>query len=173
MNRILVVATLIAVTSAMPLGAQGRGQSNRPGEVQSRGQGQSRATRPDGRDDRRDRDNRYERRDRDGTRRFIDRNGLECVEKSSMKNGRRSYDLKCREPRRNNGRSVLPPARGQDRSRACVDANLDGRCDYDGVGRRYPASLSDRVGALILGQGARTDEIDNWMELLRYRAGVR
>ena len=115
-------------------------------------------------------DDRYGRDDDDGTtRRFIDRNGLICEEKAVMKNGKRSYDLKCREPKgRNEQGTNWPPVRAQDDDRYCVDANRDGRCD-SGTTRGYPSTLPDMIGAVVYGQGQRTPDVSRWLGTGRYQ----
>ena len=111
-------------------------------------------------------DDRYEDRDDDRTtRRFIDRNGLECEEKAVTKNGKRSYDLKCREPK--NSRKNAGAARGQDDG-YCIDANRDGRCDVS-TGRGYPATLPEMIDAVIYGKGQRTDDVAQWLGIGRYQ----
>ena len=135
----------------------------------------------DGRYDRDDRDGRYDRDDRDGRdddwsrddrngkRRFIDRNGMECEEKAVTKNGKRSYDLKCREPKgRKRDESSWPPARAQDGDRYCDDLNRDGRCDVTS-NRGYPTTLPEMIGAVVYGQGQRTDEVSRWLGAGRYQ----
>ena len=111
-------------------------------------------------------------RDKDGdrtTRRFIDRNGLECEEKAVMTNGKRSYDLKCREPKRGTrGNDSWPPVRAQDAGRYCVDANRDARCD-SGSARGYPTTLPEMIGAIVYGQGQRTSEVSQWLGAGRYQ----
>jgi hypothetical protein len=126
-----------------------------------------------GRNDGRDNDGWYDRNDRDDdrtTRRFIDRNGLECEEKAVTKNGRRSYDLKCREPKggRKQQAGNWPPARAQDDDDYCADANRDGRCD-SGMTRGYPTTLPDMIGAIVYGQGQRTDDVSRWLGNGRYQ----
>jgi hypothetical protein len=130
---------------------------------------QGRGSDDDDRDDRRDRDDdRWDRDDDDSdTRRFIDRNGMECEEKRVVKDGRRSYDLKCREPK--GGRRTQNgnwPVSVDDRY--CVDANRDGRCD-SGMNRGYPSTLPDMIGAVVFGQGERTDEVARWLGTGRYQ----
>ena len=125
----------------------------------------------DGWDDRYDRDN--DRDDDRTTRRFIDRNGLICEEKAVTKNGRRSYDLKCREPKGNdrrdrNGDWSNWPVGGQDDDRYCVDTNRDGRCDA-GAERGYPATLPEMIGAIVYGQGQRSDDVARWLGAGHYR----
>jgi hypothetical protein len=125
------------------------------------------------RTDRDDRDDdRYGRDDEDDdrtTRRFIDRNGLECEEKAVTKNGKRSYDLKCREPKHRKGdRGGWPPVSARDDDRYCVDANRDGRCDA-GAGRGYPTTLPEMIGAIVYGQGQRTDDVSRWLGAGRYQ----
>ncbi len=122
-----------------------------------------------GSDDRYDRNDRYDRDDDDrNTRRFIDRNGLVCEEKAVTKNGKRSYDLKCREPDRRDGDWRDRPVRAQDDDRYCVDANRDGRCD-NGAERGYPATLPEMIGAIVYGQGQRSDDVTRWLGAGRYQ----
>jgi hypothetical protein len=216
MNRTILFAALVGVTAALPLEAQGRGQSQSRIQTQGRGpiavppgqwpsDGRCRiwidglptnrqpnetdsatarrtvpangrvlegASRTSGnRDDRYGRTDRYGRNDDDdrSTRRFIDRNGLECEEKAVTKNGRRSYDLKCREPKRRNRQGDnWPPVRAQDGDRYCVDTNRDGRCD-SGTGRGYPTTLPDMIGAIVFGQGQRTADVSRWLGTGRYQ----
>jgi hypothetical protein len=181
MNRTILFAALVGVTAALPLEAQGRGQSQSRGQTQGRGPIEVPPGRDDryGRTDRYGRDDRYDndRDDRNGrnddrdrsTRRFIDRNGLECEEKAVTKNGRRSYDLKCREPKRRNRQGdSWPPVRAQDGDRYCVDTNRDGRCD-SGTGRGYPTTLPDMIGAIVFGQGQRTADVSRWLGTGRYQ----
>jgi hypothetical protein len=125
--------------------------------------------RPDG-VDRDDRDGRYGRDDDDdrSTRRFIDRNGLECEETAVTKNGRRSYDLKCREPKRRNDRGGDWPVSARDDGRYCEDVNRDGRCDT-GTTRGYPTTLPDMIGAIVYGQGQRTADVARWVGTGRYQ----
>ena len=114
-------------------------------------------------------DDRYGRDDDRTTRRFIDRNGLECEEKAVTKNGKRSYDLKCREPKhRNEARGGWPPVSVRDDDRHCVDTNRDGRCD-SGTGRGYPTTLPEMIGAIVYGQGQRTDDVSRWLGAGRYQ----
>jgi len=105
------------------------------------------------------------------SRTFINSDGLECVEKSRMdRNGRRSYDLSCKEPKGSRGlgrgRGNAPDDR---RSRVCVDANRDGMCDqgWEANGR-YPSKLPDMIGAMQYTQGRRTKEITNWLGTGQY-----
>ena len=123
-------------------------------------------------DDDRDRSRRAEDRDNDDddgrTRRYIDRNGLECEEKAVTKNGRRSYDLKCREPKVKKDRDDNGTRRPDDDQRFCIDADRDGRCDA-GIGRGYPSTLPEMLGALAFGQGTRTDEVERWLGTGRYQ----
>ena len=122
-------------------------------------------------DDRYDRDDRYGRDDDDRTtRRFIDRNGLLCEEKAVTKNGKRSYDLKCRErdKRDRDGDWRDWPVRAQDDDRYCVDTNRDGRCD-SGAERGYPATLPEMIGAIVYGQGQRSDDVSRWLGAGRYQ----
>lgn len=92
-------------------------------------------------------------------RTYIDANGLECEEHSRIKaNGDREYDLKCREQKQNRGRRL---GRNDD---TCFDRNRDGRCDVDwDTGRTYPATLPDMIGAILFGQGRRTDDVTRWL----------
>ncbi len=109
--------------------------------------------------------------DRDGTRRFIDRNGMECEEKAVTKKGKRSYDLKCREPKKGRKQEPganWPPVRAQDGDRNCDDFNRDGRCDVRS-GRGYPTTLPEMIGAVVYGQGQRTDEVSRWLGAGRYQ----
>jgi hypothetical protein len=100
------------------------------------------------------------------TRTFINSDGLECVEKSKMdRNGRRSYDLKCKEPKGSRGlgrgRGNVPDDR---RERTCVDVNRDGRCDEGWeTNGRYPSRLPDMIGAMLFAQGRRPSEVTNWL----------
>ena len=125
-------------------------------------------------DDRYGRSDRYERDDDDRddddrtTRRFIDRNGLVCEEKAVTKNGKRSYDLKCREPNRRDDDWRDWPVRAQDDDRYCVDTNRDGRCD-SGAERGYPATLPEMIGAIVYGQGQRSDDVTRWLGAGRYQ----
>jgi hypothetical protein len=133
----------------------------------------------DNRDDRYGRSDRYGRNENDRdddrtTRRFIDRNGLECEEKAVTKNGKRSYDLKCREPKHRNQQNrdgqypSWPPVRAQDDDRYCVDTNRDGRCD-SGTTRGYPTTLPDMIGAIVYGKaGQRTADVSRWLGTGRY-----
>lgn len=109
-------------------------------------------------------------RDQTRTRTFIDRNGLECEEKSSVNgSGKRKYDLKCREPKSNRGRGRTDRT-DRDRTRACIDANRDGRCDREWeIGSPYPATLPDMIGALLFTQGRRTQDMTRWLGTGRYR----
>jgi hypothetical protein len=107
------------------------------------------------------------------TRTFINSDGLECVEKSRMdRHGRRSYDLKCKEPKGSRG---LARGRGNGsydgRPRVCVDANRDGLCDREGWDPtgRYPSKLPDMVGAMLFTQGRRTKEVTNWLGTGQYQ----
>ena len=85
------------------------------------------------------------------------------------KNGKRSYDLKCREPKgRKQGDSSWPPVRAQDRDRPCDDLNRDGRCDVSS-GRGYPTTLPEMIGAVVYGQGQRTEEVSRWLGAGRYQ----
>ena len=104
------------------------------------------------------------------TRTFINSDGLECVEKSRIdRNGRRSYDMSCKEPKgsrglalgRGRGRGNVPDDR---RERVCVDVNRDGRCDegWETSGR-YPSRLPDMIGAMLFAQGRRPSEVTNWL----------
>lgn len=124
-----------------------------------------------GRTDRygRDDDDRYGDDDDDRvTRRFIDRNGLECEEKAVTKNGKRSYDLKCREPKhRNQPGNGWPPISARD-DRYCLDANRDGRCDA-GSNQGYPTTLPEMIGAIVYGQGQRTSDVSRWLGTGRYQ----
>ena len=131
MQRTLLLVSLIALAAA-PAAAQGKSKEHRRDDHGS--QFRSNETRDDERrsgvyrsadDHDRDyarNDNRdYNRNYRSKTQRtFIDSRGLECREKSEIKkDGRRKYDLKCKEPKQR---------RGDDRvSQACVYG--DTRCD--------------------------------------------
>ncbi len=101
------------------------------------------------------------------TRRFIDRNGMECEEKSVTKKGRRSYDLKCREPKRKKGQPAVSDPRTQKDDRACLDVNRDRRCDTI-TGRNYPRTLPEMLGAFAFSQGQRTEEVSRWLGDGRY-----
>jgi hypothetical protein len=119
-------------------------------------------------------DDRYDRDDDRTTRRFINREGLECEEKAVTKNGKRSYDLKCREPKKGRDprdtdrRDSWPPVRAQGDDRYCVDNNRDGRCDT-GTATGYPTTLPDMIGAIVYGQGQRTNEVTRWLGSGRYQ----
>lgn len=106
-------------------------------------------------------------------RTFIDQNGLECVEKSSVNGaGKRKYDLKCKEPKQNNGKGRAGDDifNGRDRTRACVDSNRDGRCDIPWeIGSPYPTTLPDMIGALLYSQGRRTQDVARWLGAGQYQ----
>jgi hypothetical protein len=123
------------------------------------------------RDDRFERDDdRWDDDDHDNGRyrRYIDQNGLECREKLPNRPGDRSYEIKCKEPKRNNGRGNVP-ARGQQNGQTCVDVNRDGRCDPIRGGTQYPVTLPDMLGAVLFGQGRRTDDVSRWLGAGRYQ----
>jgi hypothetical protein len=181
MNRIVLFTALIGVTAVLPLEAQqGRKQTDSRVQAQARRPVDRGHTDEDGwkGDDRnrgrsvRDDDNRT-------VRHFIDRNGLECEERAvTKKNGQRSYDLKCREPKNRNRQADKGPQRGdqdnwptrdRDENRFCIDANRDGRCDA-GTGRGYPTTLPDMIGGLVYGQGQRTLDVTRWLGAGSYQA---
>lgn len=80
--------------------------------------------------------------------RTVMRDGMMCREKTQVrKSGRRSYDLKCKEVKRAKGhgrRDRRDDDRDDDdrarRSRECMDANRDNRCDYT----TRPTTCTDR-----------------------------
>ena len=179
MNRIVLFAALIGVTAVLPLEAQGRKQPDSRIQAQARRPVDRGHTDEDGwkGDDRNG--GRSVRDDNRTVRRFIDRNGLECEERAvTKKNGQRSYDLKCREPKNRNRQAGNWPSREDqgkwptpDRNddRYCIDANRDGRCD-SGTGRGYPTTLPDMIGGLVFGQGQRTLDVTRWLGTGSYQA---
>lgn len=126
--------------------------------------------------------------------RTVMRDGMVCREKTQVgKDGRRRYDLKCKEVKRAKGhgrwehRDDDSDSDRDDHDRArrsseCIDANRDNRCDYttrpttctdrdrdgwcDGAidgNRRYPSTLPDMIGGIILGAGRRSPETQRWL----------
>jgi hypothetical protein len=106
MQRTLLLVSLIALAAA-PAAAQGKSKEHRRDDHGS----QFRSN--ENRD--------YNRNNRSKTQRtFIDSRGLECREKSEIKkDGRRKYDLKCKEPKQRRGDRRV--------SQSCVYG--DTRCD--------------------------------------------
>ena len=145
MQRTLLLVSLIALAAA-PAAAQGKSKEHRRDDHAS--QFRSNENRDDERrsgvyrpaddrdgDDARNDNRDYNRNDRSKTHQtYIDSRGLECREKNEIKkDGRRKYDLKCKEPKhRRSDRRV-----GQ----SCVYG--DTRCDVlPRTGASYPR---DRV----------------------------
>jgi hypothetical protein len=110
-------------------------------------------------------------------RTYINQDGLECEETSRVNGaGKRSYELKCKEPKRNNGQARGRQGVYDDRSRKgdgsgiCVDRNRDGRCDSPWeIGVPYPTTLPDMIGGLLYGEGRRTPEVSRWLGAGQYR----
>ena len=151
MQRTLLLVSLIALAAA-PAAAQGKSKEHRRDDHGS--QFRSNETRDDERRsgvyrsaDDRDRDyarndNRaYNRNYRSKTQRtFIDSRGLECREKSEIKkDGRRKYDLKCKEPKQRRGDRRV--------SQSCVYG--DTRCNaLPRTGGSVQRSFSDILGEI-------------------------
>jgi hypothetical protein len=151
MQRTLLLVSLIALAAA-PAAAQGKSKDHRRDDHGS--QFRSNANRDDERrsgvyrpaDDRDGdyarNDNRdYNRNHRSKTQRtFIDSRGLECREKSEIKkDGRRTYDLKCREPKQRRGDRRV--------SQSCVYG--DTRCNVlPRTGGSAQRSVSDILGEI-------------------------
>ena len=107
MQRTLLLVSLIALAAA-PAAAQGKSHEHRRDSYSSRDAYSSR--------------DRYNSRDSYSSktqRTYIDSRGLECREKNEIKkDGRRKYDLKCKEPKRNRSDRTyshdrLPTSRGR------------------------------------------------------------
>jgi hypothetical protein len=126
MQRTLLLVSLIALAAA-PAAAQGKSKEHRRDDHAS--QFRSNESRD------------YDRNYRSKTQRtFIDSRGLECREKSEIKkDGRRKYDLKCKEPKQRRGDRRV--------SQACVYG--DTRCDVlPRTGGSAPRSISDILGEI-------------------------
>lgn len=50
----------------------------------------------------------------------------------------------------------------------CIDANRDGRCDD--ISSRSPRTLPEMAGAILIGQGQRTQDVDRWLGSGAYTA---
>ena len=126
MQRTMLLVSLIALAAA-PAAAQGKSKEHRRDDHAS--QFRSNESRD------------YDRNYRSKTQRtFIDSRGLECREKSEIKkDGRRTYDLKCREPKRRRGDRRV--------SQSCVYG--DTRCNVlPRTGGSAQRSVSDILGEI-------------------------
>ena len=96
--------------------------------------------------------------------RTVMRDGMDCREKTQVKkDGRRSYDLKCKDVKRAKGHGRWDD---DHRDRDDRDDRGDGRYED----RRYPSTLPDMIGGIILGTGRRSPETQRWLGTERLTA---
>ena len=92
--------------------------------------------------------------------RTVMRDGMECRERTQVKkDGRRSYDLKCKDVKHAKGHGRWDDERHDDRDDDRDDRRHDGRYDD----RRYPSTLPDMIGGIVLGTGRRSPEAQRWL----------
>lgn len=51
----------------------------------------------------------------------------------------------------------------------CVDQNADNRCDTGGYPARYPNTLPEMIGTVLINQGRRTSDVNRWIGGSRVR----
>lgn len=97
--------------------------------------------------------------------RTVMRDGMECKEKTQVKkDGRRSYDLKCKDVKHAKGKGRWDDDRHDDRDDDRDDDRRDRRHDggrYED--RRYPSTLPEMIGGIVLGTGRRSPEAQRWL----------
>jgi hypothetical protein len=163
MHRTLIIATLLAAATASPLQAQGHGKGKGNGNHKE-------------------------------TRTYVDARGRECRETTHYKkNGKDTYDLKCKAKGNKHHDDDRWDDDRDDRDhrgdRDCRYRNGNDRCDvaqdrrwpdtrypdtrypdnrypdnrYPTTGSGYPQTLPDMAGAVIFGSGRRTGDVSRWL----------
>lgn len=106
--------------------------------------------------------------------RTVMRDGMECRERTQVKkDGRRSYDLKCKDVKHAKGHGRRDDDRYEDRDDDRDDRRHDSGRYED---RRYPSTLPEMIGGIILGTGRRSPEAQRWLgteQLTPRRENVR